>query len=99
MAVRVLSICMIVTLSFVIPSYAKIDPKTIVGAWLFDEGQGDSAGDSSGYNRDGNLQGGAKWVEGKFGKALELNGKDAWVDIQQQRMESWGCAPSTFPRQ
>jgi hypothetical protein len=35
-------------LLFIAPGYAEIDPKSIVGAWLFDEGQGNTAKDSSG---------------------------------------------------
>jgi hypothetical protein len=80
---RITRICLslIVTLLFVIPSYAAIDPGTIAGAWLFDEGSGTIAKDTSGNGKDGNIQGGAKWVQGKFGKAIELNGTDAWTEI------------------
>jgi len=60
-------------------SYAKIDPATIVGMWLFDEGNGDTAVDSSGNGNDGALEG-CKWVNGKFGKALEFNGASDYVD-------------------
>ena len=60
-------------------SYAKIDPDTIVGMWLFDEGAGDTAGDLSGNGNDGTLEGG-EWVDGRFGKALEFNGAGDYVD-------------------
>ena len=53
-------------------SYAKIDPETCVGMWLFDEGNGDIAKDSSGNENDGTLVGDPKWVDGKFGSALEF---------------------------
>lgn len=59
--------------------YAKIDPKTIVGLWLFDEGSGNTAKDSSGNKNDGKLEG-AKWVDGKFGKALNFNGASDYVN-------------------
>lgn len=52
----------------------------IVALWLFDEGNGDVAKDSSGNGHDGNLTNGPKWVEGKFGKALEFDGVDDYVD-------------------
>jgi len=52
---------------------AKVDPDTIVGMWLFDEGSGDTTKDSSGNGDDGEING-AQWVEGKFGTALEFNG-------------------------
>jgi hypothetical protein len=60
-------------------SYAKIDPKTIVGMWLFDEGNGKIAKDSSGNGNDGTLEG-PNWVDGKFGKALDFNGASDYVD-------------------
>ena len=52
----------------------------IVGLWLFDEGSGKTASDSSNYGNDGKLKGGAEWVDGKFKKALSFNGKDAYVE-------------------
>jgi hypothetical protein len=61
-------------------SSAKIDPKTCVGMWLFDEDKGDTAKDSSGNGNDGKITG-AKWVDGKFGKALSFNGTSDFVEI------------------
>ncbi len=60
---------------------AAIDPDTIVGVWLFDDGQGETASDLSENELHGTLQGGPKWVDGKFGKALELDGVGAYVEI------------------
>ena len=62
---------------------AEVDPGSIVGAWLFDETGGKVAKDSSDNGNDGDLVGGAKWVKGKFGNAIELNGKDAWVTVPE----------------
>jgi len=62
-------------------SYAKIDPKTAAGIWLFDEGSGNTARDSSVNKNNGTLKGGVKWVDGKFGKALEFDGKDGNVEV------------------
>lgn len=62
-------------------SIAKIDPKTIEGLWLFDEGKGNVAVDSSGKGLDGKLIGNPTWVDGKFGKALEFDGKAAYVEV------------------
>ena len=42
-----------------------------VGIYLFDEGKGGTAGDTSGNGNDGAISG-AKWAEGKFGGALEF---------------------------
>ncbi|MDE0466724.1 MAG: LamG domain-containing protein [Candidatus Poribacteria bacterium] len=41
------------------------------GIWLFDEGKGGVAVDTSGNGNDGEVSG-AKWAEGKFGGALEF---------------------------
>ncbi|HGJ66509.1 TPA: LamG domain-containing protein [bacterium] len=56
-----------------------IDPKTAVGVWLFDEGVGAVAGDSSGNGHDGKIAV-ATWANGKFGKALLFAG-DASVEV------------------
>ena len=62
-------------------SYAAINPDNITGMWLFNEGSGNTAKDSSGNKNDGKINGGVKWVDGKFGKALEFNGSDGWVEV------------------
>ena len=49
--------------------------------WLFDEGNGNTAADSSGNNHNGTIHGGANWVDGKFGDALSLDGTDDYVLI------------------
>ncbi|MEK7399193.1 MAG: LamG domain-containing protein [Candidatus Poribacteria bacterium] len=64
-------------------SYAKIDPKTCVGMWLFDEGSGKTAKDFSGNGNDGTLMSNPKWVDGKFGKALEFDGVASYVELPQ----------------
>ena len=70
----------VISLMFVGQSYAKIDPETIVGAWLFDEGSGKTVKDSSGNGNDGKLEG-PKSAKGVFGKALEFDGKDDYVEV------------------
>ncbi len=48
--------------------------------WLrFEEGKGDIARDSSGYNNDGKIYG-ASWVKGKVGGGLQFDGVDDYVD-------------------
>ena len=71
---------MAVFLLMVLPSLAEIDPKSITGMWLFDEGKGGTAADSSENGNDGEIHG-AKWVDGKFGKALEFDGASNWVEV------------------
>jgi len=62
----------------------------VVGAWHFDEGSGNIAHDTSGEGNDGTLYDGnttnddgntpPQWIDGKFGKALEFDGVDDYVD-------------------
>ena len=73
---------MVMSLMFVGISSAKIDFGDCVGMWLFDEGNGNKAKDSSGTGNDGTIEGGAKWVNGKFGKGLSLDGSDDYVEIE-----------------
>ena len=74
--VVVLFVAVVLTAS----SYAKIDLKTCVGMWLLDEGNGTTVKDSSGNGNDGKLTNGPKWVGGKFGKALQFDGVNQYVD-------------------
>jgi len=53
--------------------YANIDPATVVGMWLMDEGSGDIMMDSSGNGNDGEIVG-AQWVDGVIGMGLEFDG-------------------------
>ncbi|MBD3181974.1 hypothetical protein GF312_06770 [Candidatus Poribacteria bacterium] len=61
-------------------SYAVIDPETCIGLWLFDEGSGNIAKDSSGNQNDGELVENPAWVDGKYGKALEFDGEASYVN-------------------
>jgi hypothetical protein len=78
-------------------SYAKIDPKSISGKWLFDEGNGDTVKDSSGNKIDGTLMNKPKWVDGrkKPNKALEFDGGSSYVIVhigpppQSISLEAW----------
>lgn len=62
----------LLTLSFVNID-AKIDPESIVGIWLLDEGQGGTVKDSSGNGNEGKINN-ANWTDGKIGMALEFDG-------------------------
>ena len=59
---------------------AEIDLESAIGIWLFDEGTGNIAKDTSGKGNHGKLMDNPKWVEGKFNTALEFDGNDDWVD-------------------
>ena len=68
----------VLSLMFAGVSSAELDPKTVVGMWLFDEGKGDTAVDSSENGNDGELVNGPKWVkDGQFGSALEFDGNES----------------------
>ncbi len=59
---------------------AAIDPETVVAMWLFDEGDGEIASDSSGNGHDGVFNGNVDWAKGKFGEALLFDGTNAYVN-------------------
>lgn len=63
-------------------AFAKIDEEAVVGMWLFEEGRGDIARDSSGKGNNGNISGPVKWTDGKFGQGAEFNGQNTWVEVQ-----------------
>jgi hypothetical protein len=57
--------------------------ESVLGIWLFDEGNGNKITDSSGNGNDGQLlfAGKSKWVDGKFDMALEFDGDQAFVEM------------------
>jgi len=59
-----------------IVSYSAVDVKTAIAVWLFDDGAGAVAKDSTSNKFDGNIAG-AVWGDGKFGKALTFDGKSS----------------------
>jgi len=64
-------------------SYAKIDTSTCVGAWFFDENNGDTIKDRSENGNDATIASG-KLSDGKFGKALLLNGSSDFASVEKQ---------------
>jgi len=73
----------VISLMFTGLSDAKFDSETCTAMWLLDESTGNVAKDSSGNNNDGKLMGNPKGVSGNFGKALEFNGVDDYMDLPQ----------------
>jgi parallel beta-helix repeat protein len=51
------------------------------GIWHFEEGTGTVAYDSSGNGNHGTVYGGAIWIDGKIGKALEFDGINDYVNV------------------
>ena len=68
----------VTSLIFTEQSDAAIDPSSVVGIWLFNEGSGVTAGDSSATGNDGEIIGEVNWVSGQHGGALEF--VDGYVD-------------------
>lgn len=62
------------------PAWAGGAPD-LIAHWTFDEGSGAVVGDSSGMGHAGAVQGGAVWVPGVVGGALQLNGTNAFVNF------------------
>jgi len=52
----------------------------LVGWWRLDDGSGTTAIDSSGTGNDGTINGDPKWVAGKVGGAVKMDGGD-YVDV------------------
>jgi hypothetical protein len=71
---------LILVMSLVSIGYAVPIGQNLVLYYSFDEGNGDKTKDLSGNGNDGTLKGGVGWVNGKFAKALQFNGKDSYVD-------------------
>jgi len=78
-------------------SVAQIDPGSIVGIWLLDEGSGTIAKDSSGHAYDADLKGNPTWVTGRYGSGLEFQGT-SYLDIRNsaQNLAFGGAAPFTI---
>jgi concanavalin A-like lectin/glucanase superfamily protein len=70
----------VMNLAMVGNSYSRIDPATLVGGWLLDEGSGNDAMDLSENGNDGDING-TKWVAGKFGGALEFSDASDFVKV------------------
>jgi len=93
----------IVSLMFAGQIYAKVNPDTVLGAWLLDEGKGDITADASGNGNDGTLMGGPNWVAGWSGNALEFAGSSTYVDcgnaealnVEVFSVSFWCNIPST----
>ena len=68
----------VLSLIFTSISRAEFDLKDVAGMWLFDDGKGDVATDSSENGKDGELVNGPKWIKnGQFGSALEFDGNES----------------------
>ncbi len=71
---------LIIGFMFVGLGQAQIDPDSILGVWLLDEGQGDTTADASGNGNDGTLMASPDWATGQFGASLDFEGSSSYVD-------------------
>lgn len=60
---------------------ANVAEDGLVAYWPFDEGTGKKAEDVTGNGHDGKFAGAPKWVDGKFGTALEFDGEEDHVVV------------------
>lgn len=65
----------IVGLMLTAPSGAAVDPGSVIGVWLMDEGGGDVVKDYSGEGQNGTVVGNASWGAGKIGGAMVFDGE------------------------
>ena len=66
-----------------------------VAQWKLDDGEGTTAGDSSGNGLDGTLNGDPLWVEGMLDGALQLDGVDDYVDCGNPAALDFGTGDFT----
>ena len=77
--ISVLVLCLFLTIANL--SLANVAEDGLVAYWPFDEGKGKAAMDVTGNGHDGEFNDDPKWVEGKFGTALEFDGEDDHVIV------------------
>ena len=76
-------------------SHAEIPLENLAGAWLFDEGSGDTVKDHSGNGNHGTIAGGdPQWVDSEIGMAMEFDGVDDYLEIPDS--ESLGVGEDDF---
>ena len=75
---------MVLSLVAVPSGSAEVDMSKVVGVWLFDDGAGSTAMDSSGNNNHGTIVNAPVWVEGRFGSALAFDGVGNCVQTGQK---------------
>lgn len=74
--------CFFISIFVITSCIARVDPKTVAGYWLFDEGKGNTVADSSDNKNDGLFNGNLRWAKGKFGNCLEFDGLSAYVNCK-----------------
>ncbi|MCF7976390.1 MAG: discoidin domain-containing protein [Phycisphaerae bacterium] len=75
------SLILMLLLGSVLTTTAIAADPSLVLYYMFDEGSGTMASDSSGNGNDGTVNGNALWVAGYKGGALEFDGVAAYVEV------------------
>ena len=82
----VLSLLLMFGVAIYSASPQQIDAKSVAAVWLFEDGKGKVAKDASGHDNHAEfVNDGIKWVKGKFGKGVQLNGDDQWLTIETEK--------------
>ena len=82
----VLSLLLMFGVAIYSASPQQIDDKSVAAVWLFEDGKGKVAKDASGHDNHAEfVNDGIKWVKGKFGKGVQLNGDDQWLTIETEK--------------
>lgn len=68
-------------------NFQLTEASDLIGSWDFDEGEGPTVKDSSGYGNNGTIYG-ATWVDGIEGKALMFDGDDYVQVLQSTSLDS-----------
>ena len=80
----VVSIC----LALVLVGRSKAVVPDALAIWPLDEGEGDRVTDASGNGYGGSCMNGPAWVSGIFGTALDFDGDDDYVIMDELKIES-----------
>lgn len=82
------SVLVVLAIGWALPACARAQETTgkqddrLLGRWLFDDGRGEVAKDSSGHGRDGKIIAG-QWVGGRFDTGLQFDGERTYVSIPE----------------
>jgi len=83
---------------------SPVDDSSLESWWRLDEGSGTATSDATGTGNAGALHGGATWVQGLLGNALNFNGTDGYLSAgvtnmpaaNQPQTISWWMNVSSF---
>lgn len=87
MCISLLFLC----LMFMVQSSIAVTMDDAIGIWLFDDGKGDTAADSSKNGHEGKLMDNPQWVDGQFGTALsfDVEGPFVRIEVPSVNLSSW----------